>query len=466
MVAGAATAFDSPDTRPALTVGERLDRLPIGPFHWRLFALIGGGLFVDVYDQTLAGAVLATLVKSGESNLTLNGWFLSSTFLGLLVGAWVAGVLSDRFGRRASFQINLLVFGVFSLAAAVAPSMTWLIVLRFLMSIGLGAEVVVAAATLMEFVPAHLRGRMIATLSLCSPVSTLCSNIGGSLLIPIAGWQVMFVIAGVGALVIWVLRKNMPESPRWLESQGRFDEAERILRMVEADGYRACGPIGASKPTIQPAIPSRILFSRSVIRLSILAILLNITVQSSVWILNGWLPSFLVKQGLTVSSSLGFAALLSVGSVAGTLLAIATVDRVGRRPGIIVASLIGMIAAGWFPYALDLTQAIVSGMVMSASIYYLLSVIFYVYVGEIFPTGFRQRGVGLGIAAGRVILVLSPYLIVPLYGWGGTQAVFSLVVGLLLFTLLVIMTIGIETRGRSLEAISEGVGETRRLIEG
>jgi putative MFS transporter len=451
---------------PALTVGDRLDRLAIGPFHWRLFALIGGGLFVDVYDQTLAGAVLATLVKSGESNLTLNGWFLSSTFLGLMVGAWVAGVLSDRFGRRISFQINLAVFGVFSLAAAAAPSMTWLIVLRFLMSIGLGAEVVVAAATLMEFVPAHLRGRMIATLSLCSPVSTLLANIGGSLLIPVAGWQVMFVIAGVGALVIWVLRKNMPESPRWLESQGRFEEAERILRLVEADAYRDCRTIGAHKPAIQPPVPSRILFSRSVIRLSILAVLLNVTVQSSVWILNGWLPSFLVKQGLTVSSSLGFAALLSVGSVAGTLLAIATVDRVGRRPGIVVASLIGVIAAGWFPHALDLTQAIVSGMVMSASIYYLLSVIFYVYVGEIFPTEFRQRGVGLGIAAGRVILVLSPYLIVPLYGWGGTQAVFWLVVGLLLLTLLVIVSIGIETRGRSLEAISKGVGQTRPLAPG
>ena len=87
-------------------------------------ALIGGGLFVDVYDQTLAGAVLAALVKSGEFNLTLNGWFLSSTFLGLMIGAWIAGVMSDRFGRRVSFQINLLIFGVFSVAAAFAPSMT------------------------------------------------------------------------------------------------------------------------------------------------------------------------------------------------------------------------------------------------------------------------------------------------------------------------------------------------------
>jgi putative MFS transporter len=131
-----------------------------------------------------------------------------------MIGAWVAGVMSDRFGRRVSFQINLLIFGVFSVAAAFAPSMGWLIALRFLMSVGLGAEVVVAAATLMEFVPASLRGRMIAALSLCSPISTLLANIAGSQLIPLAGWQIMFVIAGVGALIVWVLRKNMPESPR------------------------------------------------------------------------------------------------------------------------------------------------------------------------------------------------------------------------------------------------------------
>ena len=440
-----------------LTVGERLDRLSLGPFHWRLFALIGGGLFVDVYDQTLAGAVLATLVKTGESNLTLNGWFLSSTFLGLMVGAWVAGIMSDRFGRRVSFQINLLIFGVFSLAAAAAPSMSWLIGLRFLMSIGLGAEVVVAGATLMEFIPAHLRGRMIAALSLASPLSVLLANILGSQLIPIAGWQVMFVIAGVGALFIWVLRKNMPESPRWLESQGRFAEAEQIVRLVEAEAYRPCAAIGAAKPVTPPAVSSAILFSRPVLRLSTLAILLSITVQTTVWVLNGWLPSFLVKQGLTVSSSLAFAALLSLGSVAGTVTAIATVDRIGRKPGIVIASLVGMLAAGWFPNSIGITQAVASGMLMSASIYYLLSVIFYLYAGEIFPTAYRQRGVGLGIASGRVILVLSPYLIVPLYTWGGTQAVFTLVAGLLFSTTLVILSIGIETRARSLEAISQGI---------
>jgi putative MFS transporter len=144
---------------PALSVGERLDRLPLGAFHWHLLWLIGAGLFIDVYDQMVGGAILASFVKSGESNLTLNGYFLSSTFLGLMIGAWWAGVISDRYGRRVSFQINLLIFGLGSLAAVFAPSMTWLIAIRFIMSIGLGAEIVVASSTLMEFMPTDKRGR-------------------------------------------------------------------------------------------------------------------------------------------------------------------------------------------------------------------------------------------------------------------------------------------------------------------
>ena len=116
---------------PALSVGERLDRLPLGALHWQLLWLIGAGLFIGVYDQMVGGAILAAFVKSGQSNLTLNGYFLSSTFLSLMIGAWWAGVISDRYGRRVSFQINLLIFGLGSLATVLAPSMTWLIALRF-----------------------------------------------------------------------------------------------------------------------------------------------------------------------------------------------------------------------------------------------------------------------------------------------------------------------------------------------
>ncbi|HEY0571937.1 MAG TPA: MFS transporter [Enterovirga sp.] len=443
--------------RPALNVGERLDRLPLDRFHWRILWLIGAGLFVDVYDQILGGAVLAALVKSGESNLTLNGYFFSATFLGLMIGAWWAGVISDRYGRRVSFQINLLIFGLGSLASAFAPSMTWLIALRFITCIGLGAEVVVASSTLMEFMPTRLRGRQVAVISLTSSLGALAANAAGYFIIPSFGWQWMFVLAAVGALVVWFLRQALPESPRWLESKGRYEEAERVVRMIEGGRHQTCAPIGTSVPEAKPEVSSLVLFSKPVIRRTLLAVALNLAIQVSTWIVTGWVPSFLIAQGLTVSSSLGIASLMSLGSLFGTFVAIAVVERIGRKTAIITALLLGAVFAAVFPFSPNLPSAVASGILLSAMIYLLIALAYNLYVNEIFPTEFRQRGTGFAIASGRFVLVLSPYLIVPLYQSGGTLAVFPIIIVLNLIAVAAMVAFGVETRGRSLEAISSQV---------
>src|SRR3984957_15051445 len=150
----------------ATQAGPRLDRLPIGSFHWRMMGLIGSGMFLDGFEIYLAGSVLGVLVKEGWSDLQLNAHFISVTFVGMVIGTWFAGVLGDRFGRRFSYQFNLLLFGVASLAGALAPSMMWLIVARLFMGIGLGAEIVVGYVTLAEFVPPKMRGRWLSGLAI------------------------------------------------------------------------------------------------------------------------------------------------------------------------------------------------------------------------------------------------------------------------------------------------------------
>ena len=208
--------------------GGRLDRLPISAFHYRVLGLVGAGMFLDAFEIYLAGGVLAALVKSGWSDLAHNGWFISTTFAGMVVGAWFAGVFGDRYGRRFSYQLNLLIFGLASLAGAAAPSIEWLIVARFVMGIGLGAEIVVGYVTLSEFVPPLQRGRWGSALSAITNSALFFSAFGGLLIIPSFGWRWMFVITGIGALVVWYLRRALPESPRWLESKGHPEEAELL----------------------------------------------------------------------------------------------------------------------------------------------------------------------------------------------------------------------------------------------
>jgi MFS transporter, putative metabolite:H+ symporter len=229
----------------AVNAGARLDRLPISSFHRRVFWLIGAGMFFDGYDLYVGTTVLGSTIASGFSTLAQNAQFVSFTFIGMTIGALVTGFLGDRYGRRFTYQINLLIFGLASLAAAFAPDMQTLIWLRFVMGLGLGAEIVVGYSTLTEFVPPAKRGRWLATMAMIVVSGLPATALIGAAIIPTFGWRPMFAIAGVGALIVWYLRKALPESPRWLETKGRGKEAEDLMQSIEreaANGGKLTAP--------------------------------------------------------------------------------------------------------------------------------------------------------------------------------------------------------------------------------
>src|SRR3979409_1244717 len=142
-----------------VNAGARLDRLPISSFHYRIFWLIGAGMFFDGYDLYVGASVLGAAVQSKFAVLPQVPQFISWTFVGMTIGAGIAGFPGARLGRRFTYQFNLLVFGLASFAAAAAPSMDWLIAARFVMGLGLGAELVVGCWTQPEFETPRPRGR-------------------------------------------------------------------------------------------------------------------------------------------------------------------------------------------------------------------------------------------------------------------------------------------------------------------
>src|ERR1700753_223139 len=217
----------------AVNAGARLDRLPISSFHYRIFWLVGAGMFFDGYDLYVAGGVLASLIQSKFSTLPQNLQFISLTFVGMTLGALITGFVGDRMGRRFTYQINLLIFGLASLAAAFAPHMTVRIACRFVQGLGLGAEIVVGYSTMTEFVPPRTRGRWLSMMAFIVVAGFPMTSLLGYLIIPTFGWRPMFVIAGIGSLIVWYLRKNLPESPRWLESQGRTGKGQTFMHAIE-----------------------------------------------------------------------------------------------------------------------------------------------------------------------------------------------------------------------------------------
>lgn len=437
-----------------INAGARLDRLPIGRFHWRMLGLIAGGGFVDAFDIYLAASVVAAMVRTNFATLTQAATFVSVGFLGMVIGAASSGYLGDRYGRRFSYQANLLIFGLGSLAAAAAPSIAALTVCRFIMGIGMGAELVVAAGTLCEFIPPSHRGRWGALLAMLVNVGLPAANAAGFFLIPHFTWRVMFVLAGVGALLVWVMRKSMPESPRWLENRGRVAEAEATLRRIEDEVAAQTGPLPAPavvRDLREPHVPMRVLFSRGMAGRTLVAALCHIAVNVSIYGMIAWIPTFLVKQGLSVVQSLGFTTLMTLGGPIGALVAFVLADRIARKSSMIGSSIAVILFALIYPNVSEPAAVTLVGFLLVTALYFLVAMAFYSYQPELFPTGLRLRGGGFANAVGRFASILMPYITVWLFTGFGVGGVVGMVVVCLIALAIGVAWLPIEMRASALE---------------
>ena len=452
-----------------VNAGARLDRLPPSRFHYRMLGLIGGGMFLDAFEIYLQGAVLAALIGIGWSTPAMNANFISVTFAGMVVGAWFAGILGDRYGRRFSYQANLLIFGLASLAGAAAPSMEWLIAARFIMGIGLGAEIVVGYVTIAEIVPPSSRGRWGSALAVITNSSLYISALIARLVIPNIGWRWMFVIVGIGALIVWQLRKRMPESPRWLEAHGELDEAERVLKEIEADVERSSGrklePVTALAAPRASATADKLseLMSASMIRRTITGSVILITLNTAIYGFIAFLPTFMVKQGLTITTSLNYTTLMSFGGPVGALIGMWLADKLGRKPCMIIFSLLAICFGSIYPNLVDPAYATIGGFALVTSIYVLVGVAWSLYVPELFPTVIRMRGAGFCNTLGRMFTILTPQITTFLFALAGVAGVIGYVVAWLLLQVIVVLAFGVETKQVPLELLEEGsAGEIGR----
>ena len=438
----------------SVNAGSRLDRLPIGSFHRRIMMLIGIGMFFDGFDIYLAGTVLGVTLKSGFSTLPQNALFISATFVGMMLGSFAAGFLGDRYGRRFTYQFNLLIFGLASLAAAVAPDMTILIACRFVMGFGLGAENVVGYATMTEFVPARSRGKWSGLTTVCVVTGLPISLLVASLIIPQFGWRAMFVLGGIGALVVWYLRKALPESPRWLEANGRTEEAEALMQSIEHEASQGKPlPAPAAAPSVAVSGDLATLFAPPLLSRMIVGAVCLITINTLLYGFITWLPVFFIKQGLSVATSFGYSLLMALGAPVGSAIGALTADKWGRKPTIIGASLISVILGIIYPLISDPVLLPAVGFGLTVPIYVLVALLFGIYIPELFPTEVRMRASGLVNTLGRGATIVTPFLVVMLFEARGVAGVMSLMIGLLVVQIITVWALGIEPRHRSLEEL-------------
>ncbi|MEU7300200.1 MFS transporter [Streptomyces sp. NPDC007189] len=440
-------------TAPA-PIGARLDRLPITPLHRRLTAVVGVGLFFDTFENNLSGTIGKVLQSDFGFGATSLKLVLASAFLGQFLGSLTLGRIADRFGRRRAFQLNLAIYSVASLLGALSPNAAWLIATRFAAGLGIGAEQALADCYLADVLPASKRGRFIArayTLAFCGVPAV---GFAALWLVPrtplgVAGWRWLFVLGALGSAVVWILRRGLIESPRWLATRGRAAEAERLVSRMEAEA--AGRGLLLDQPAPRAGTPADDTRLRDVLRpgLRRRTLVLWLFCLLSVVGYYGFgtlAPQIVAAKGYGIVAGLGFTALSFLGYPVGSALALPVVDRVERRT-LIALSATAMVAAGLgFAYADSAELIVVCGFA-----YTLCSNVFssvsHVYLSEQYPTAIRATAAGAAYSLSKLSAAALPFVLLPVLDAHGPGALFAVIAAAMAVLALTVLTLGERTTG-------------------
>ena len=442
---------------PDSNIVGRLERLPMTGYQRRVFAVIASAWLVDQVDVALLTFLLGSLTREFHLSPLAIGWLAATTFAGQLVGNLVAGTASDLYGRRRVFQATMLLWGAASFGAALSWSVASLMAFRFLIGIGVGGEAPVAQALVSEFVPAAVRGRYVAIMEGFWAVGFVLSGAISWLVLPLLGWRWVFVAVGALACVVFVVRRAVPESPRWLADRGRMAEADAILTHIEGEVERRSGrplPMAGTIATSEGGgTPWTTLFAPAYASRTMMAAGLWFFALLGYFGLSSWLGVLLVAKGFSIAKSVGFVTLITTGGIPGFAAAAWSLEHFGRKPTTIVFLLASAGAAYVYGAMTALAPLFLAGFVMQFFLFGMWSCL-YAYTPELYPTRARATGAGFASAVGRLGAIAGPVIVGALVADIGQPAVFALGAGSFVVAALLVLTLGIETRGRLLETLS------------
>lgn len=442
------------------SMAARVERLPLSSFHRRFIVQVSLGSWFDIFDIFMMAYLGAALQESHFLTLEEFSHVIAAGFLGMFVGTVIFGMGSDYFGRRTSFVAMLLIYSAFTLAGALSPSARALIVLRGLAGVGIGAELVVIDTYVSEMTPSGARGRYIAITQLVGFTAIPVAAFLARILVPthwlMDGWRWVMVAGASGALLAWSLRRGLPESPRWLESKGRVEEAESVMTRIEQKVERAtrCPLPTPEAVAVRPAerLPLRELWQPVYRGRTAMLVVFHLLQTVGIYGFANWAPTFLLKQGKTLGQSLEYGFLIALVSPIGPLLGVLTTERLERKRAIVVLALLMGATGMCFPFAVSAIAIVVIGALLTVFSYW-FSAVLHAYQAELFPTRARATGVGFTYSWSRLSAVFSTLIIGALLV-EGVLAVFIFMAAAMVGVALVVGFWGPRTNAAVLEEIS------------
>jgi putative MFS transporter len=446
-------------------IAARLERLPFSRFHFNLLCIGGLGFAFEAVDAAIIAFLMPVLRNLWHLSSVETGILGSSTYVGFLIGALLAGLFGDRFGRRNVMMSALVLFCAASFASAFVDDWQTFLWCRIIGGIGMGAEGAIVAPFLSEFVATRYRGAFTGALAGFFSFGFVAAALLGYFVIPISanGWRITLVLLALPVVVLLWWRRALLESPRWLESRGRNAEAEAIVSKIEAAvvGYgHVLPPVIESSHGVVVENKTSLLGSLAMLwaprlrRVTVMSWLLWLSVTFCSYAFFTWIPGLLVQRGMTITQSFSYSIFIYLAQIPGYFSSAFCCERFGRR-----STIVGyMVFAALSAIGLAFSETNMQMLVGSISLSFFMNGVNageYAYTPEVFPTNVRATGMGTASAIGRIGAISSPILVGYIFPIGGFAGVFGMTTAVLAIGALSVLILGVPTKGLSLETIAE-----------
>jgi putative MFS transporter len=448
-------------------VFARLDRINWSPYLVKLILFLAFGLFFEYYDIFITGYIAPSLLKSNVFDSNTHGFmglndialFASCMFLGMWCGTLLLGYLSDKYGRRNIFTWSLIWYSLCTFIMAFQTTKLGFNIWRFLASIGLGIEMVTVTSYISELVPSKYRGRAsaiaMAIAFMAVPLVALLSWLLSShTYYGVDGFRIVIIIGSFGAVFVWFLRRGLPESPRWLYTHGKKEQAISIIELLE----RKTNTVYLKDKDYLSILPERIntysnIFKPPLIKSTIVLIIFHVLQTIGYYGFATWAPLILLSKGITVTKTLQYSFIIAIANPIAPILYSLFADRIQRKMQMVIVPLLVALFGILFAFQSNSIWIIIVGVCLTLSIN-ILSCAFLVYQAELYPTKIRSTAVGFVYSWSRFSAIFSSFIFAFIIHYYNTIILFTFIAVCMLIISIIVLFYGKNTNNTQLEKIN------------
>ncbi len=432
-------------------ISDIIDEIGVTKYTWIIFFLIGFAHLLDGFDNMVVPYTMPQIAKEWALTKVQTGSLVSWGFVGSILGAIIAGSLSDRIGRKKMMIAACLVYSIFSGLTYFAPNFTTYAILRILSGVGYGAAIPVGVTLMSEFAPTKNRGFFVTALSGFLIGGWILAGIIAMAVVPAMGWRLIYLIGILPCLYAIVLAKYMPESPRWLLSKGRETEVVKVIQSIERSAKGVAREWDADSliaPSPPQTVGIRALFSKEYFSATLNLSILYFCGLMIAYGVSGWLPTLLLQKGYSVVKSYSFSISQNFAGIIGCFLSGFIADKIGRRKSEAYFFALTAVFLFLLGNAVNQWAIVVFGMLVGATMNFSMAGLQPLLV-ETYPTEFRNSGVSWAQGLGRVGSIVGPLVAGYVQQIGlGFNATLSVFAAPAVISVIIIILFIKETKGK------------------